>query len=137
MEHPDRKERRMSKLISCEKAYEVLTDYYHHKTDAQHEALREALELVPPTEPERKTGHWDYDGYCSECGGDPMDFIDTMGATYDAYIETPMPYCPHCGAKMEGKVDILDYIHKPIKERLKDREALLAKRSALERGKDE
>ena len=71
----------------------------------------------PSIQPEQKKGHWDEDGCCSECGGDPMDFIDS----YDAYIETPMLYCPRCGAKMEI-VDALDYIHKPIKERLMERE---------------
>lgn len=34
-------------LISREKAYKVLTEYYHHKTEMQHKALREALNMVP------------------------------------------------------------------------------------------
>ena len=34
-------------LISRDATYQVLTDYYHHKTDAQHEALREAIGRVP------------------------------------------------------------------------------------------
>lgn len=34
-------------LISKEKAYEVLTEYYHHRTEMQHKALREALDMVP------------------------------------------------------------------------------------------
>lgn len=33
--------------ISKLDAYEVLSDYYHHRTEAQHEALREALSRVP------------------------------------------------------------------------------------------
>lgn len=37
----------MSDLISREKAYEVLTEYYHHTTELQHKALREALDMVP------------------------------------------------------------------------------------------
>lgn len=37
-------------LISREKAYEVLSEYYHHKTELQHKALREALDRVPPVE---------------------------------------------------------------------------------------
>ena len=37
----------MSDLISKEKAYKVLTEYYHHKTEMQHKALREALDMVP------------------------------------------------------------------------------------------
>lgn len=33
--------------IEREAAYNALTDYYHHRTDTQHEALREALSRVP------------------------------------------------------------------------------------------
>ena len=44
----------MSYLISRQKAYEVLTEYYHHNTKVQHDALREALDRVPSAEPERK-----------------------------------------------------------------------------------
>lgn len=36
----------MSKLIDEQAAYDVLTDYYHHSTDTQHAALREALGRV-------------------------------------------------------------------------------------------
>ena len=34
------------RLIDTDAAYAVLTDYYHHSTDTQHAALREALERV-------------------------------------------------------------------------------------------
>lgn len=37
----------MSDTISRKAAYEVLTEYYHHKTELQHKALREALDRVP------------------------------------------------------------------------------------------
>ena len=50
-------------------------------------------------------GYWvgsDGSYVCSECGGDPIDFIETMSASSDAYMETPMSYCPHCGTKMNG-----------------------------------
>ena len=36
----------MGKLIDTDAAYAVLTDYYHHTTDTQHAALREALGRV-------------------------------------------------------------------------------------------
>lgn len=35
------------RLIDAEEAYKVLTDYYHHKTEIQHKALKEAIERVP------------------------------------------------------------------------------------------
>ena len=34
------------RLINEQTAYDVLTDYYHHSTDTQHAALREALGRV-------------------------------------------------------------------------------------------
>lgn len=37
----------MGKLIDIDEAYKVLTDYYHHRTEIQHKALKEAMERVP------------------------------------------------------------------------------------------
>lgn len=37
----------MSDYIKREDAYEVLTNLYHHQTETQHRALREALDRVP------------------------------------------------------------------------------------------
>ena len=92
----------MKDLISRQAAYEALSEYYHHKTEMQHKALREALGMVPSAQPERKKGRWvrieDENGdflcwECSECG--------------DRYV---MPYhrasyCPNCGAEMRGEED--------------------------------
>lgn len=36
----------MGRMINTDAAYAVLTDYYHHTTDIQHAALREALGRV-------------------------------------------------------------------------------------------
>ena len=41
-----------SDTISRQAAYETLTEYYHHTTEIQHKALREALERVPSAQPE-------------------------------------------------------------------------------------
>ena len=35
------------RLIDADEAYKVLTDYYHHRTEIQHKALKEAIERVP------------------------------------------------------------------------------------------
>ena len=35
------------RLIEAEEVYKVLTDYYHHKTEIQHKALKEAIGRVP------------------------------------------------------------------------------------------
>ena len=37
----------MSEYIDREAAYEVLTEYYHHSTEFQHLALKDALARVP------------------------------------------------------------------------------------------
>lgn len=42
----------MDDLISRQAAYEVLSEYYHHRTDVQHEGLREALGRVPSAQPD-------------------------------------------------------------------------------------
>ena len=42
------------RLIDRQAAYEALTDYYHHRTEAQHKALRDALSRVPDAEPEQQ-----------------------------------------------------------------------------------
>lgn len=41
----------MDDLISRQAAYEFLSDYYHHRTEMQHKALREALDRVPSAQP--------------------------------------------------------------------------------------
>lgn len=38
----------MNDLISRQTAYDTLTEYYHHKTEIQHQSLKEALSRVPP-----------------------------------------------------------------------------------------
>ena len=35
------------KLIEADEAFRVLSDYYHHRTETQADALREALDRVP------------------------------------------------------------------------------------------
>jgi len=37
----------MDDLISRQAAYATLSEYYHHRAEIQHEALREALDRVP------------------------------------------------------------------------------------------
>lgn len=37
----------MARLIDADEAYKVLTDNYHHRTELQHKALKEALSEVP------------------------------------------------------------------------------------------
>ena len=39
------------RLIDADEAYKIITEYYHHRTDMQHTALKEALDKVPTIEP--------------------------------------------------------------------------------------
>lgn len=41
----------MGDLISRKQAFEVLTEYYHQRTEIQHIALKEALDRVPDAVP--------------------------------------------------------------------------------------
>ena len=87
----------MDDLISRQAAFEVLSDYYHHRTKIQHEALREALDRVPSAQ---SNGMWveakPFIGkHCSACG-------------YEAYWDSDygqqlFDYCPYCGADMRER----------------------------------
>lgn len=47
-------------------------------------------------------GRW-LDGKCTVCGWEEPDIGTWDGYDAEAWIETP--YCPNCGAKMDGGVD--------------------------------
>ena len=93
----------MAEYIEREAAYDTLTGYYHHRTDTQHGALREALNRVPAADVVPvKHGRWGkadcftvgnkrYAAYqCSVCG-----------AMYQE-VEYGFSFCPNCGARMDG-----------------------------------
>ena len=61
------------------------------------EALTDILEQEPTI------GHWIGHGgsyICSCCRCDPLDFLEPEGLDGGSYMDVPMKYCPHCGAKM-------------------------------------
>lgn len=90
----------MGRMIDSQTAYDVLTDYYHHSTDAQHAALREALGRVESVDAVPVVhGRWINETFkawglvhhpykCDQCG---------------YHNEAPSDYCPDCGARMDGK----------------------------------
>ena len=93
----------MGKWINTDAAYAVLTDYYHHSTETQHAALREALGRVETVDAVPVVhGRWidiDSEMYtwkirCSKCGHER-----SMMSTGQIY---PM-YCEDCGTRMDGK----------------------------------
>ena len=60
------------RLIDADEAYKVLTDYYHHGTEIQHKALKEAIERVPTVDAVEvvrcKDCRWfENDGYHTNC----------------------------------------------------------------------
>ena len=90
-------------MSACEIAMEALSN-------AKDTMIR-IIKGLPAVQPELHEGHWiggDGSYICSECNGSPMDFIDTIGASFDAYVETPMNYCPNCGARMKGDTSEAD-----------------------------
>ena len=53
----------MPRLIDADEAYKVLTDYYHHKTEIQHKALKEAIGKVPTVDIDAITESHERTGY--------------------------------------------------------------------------
>ena len=105
----------MGRMIDTDAAYDVLTDYYHHSTDTQHAALREALGRVETVDAVRvKYGRWIPVDACSAFGGDestwmahgnPIAFYYCSECMNQAYVDEfgdslLTKFCPNCGADM-------------------------------------
>ena len=88
----------MSDLVDRDNVYKVLTDCYHHRTEVQHKALREALSKVPSAEPERK---WIPVSEClpAEDVDVLLQFPDNMGV---GYIEDGWWNIMTCNAMYSG-----------------------------------
>ena len=116
----------MGRLIDEQTAYDILTDYYHHSTDAQHAALKEALGRVDAVPV--KHGRWiPVDSYSAFGGdestwmshGNPIAFYYCSECKEQAYAGEDgesllTKYCPDCGARMDGKDG--DYAEGSIQE---------------------
>ena len=107
-------------LIDADEAYKVLTDYYHHKTEIQHKALKEAIERVPTvdidaiTESHERTGYdrGFRDGYAQATSevshghweGKPIAGYSTVRCSEcgEVFMENrgKWNFCPNCGAYM-------------------------------------
>lgn len=73
------------KLIDADKAFEVLSEYYHHKTDIQHDALREALDKVPEAVVRCDKCRWHYERGRDMVCGNSGDVVS--GNDYCSYWE--------------------------------------------------
>lgn len=54
------------RLIDADVVYKVLTDYYHHITETQHESLKEALSKVPTVDVELVQPIEEFE-WCHDC----------------------------------------------------------------------
>ena len=54
------------RLIDADVVYKVLTDYYHHRTETQHESLKEALSKVPTVDVELVQPIEEFE-WCHDC----------------------------------------------------------------------
>ena len=69
------------------------------------DAITDAIDELPSVEPERKTGHWEWDKrageyVCSECGCNPI----YEGTTPDVSEIDKYKFCRWCGAKMAVEI---------------------------------
>lgn len=109
----------MARYIDADKLLHSLPDDLPYKASVKRVLMQaDEADVV-----EVRHGEWIEDGYndipcaCSHCGAE-AHYISTFSETFDydydenlqpmgyeeerEYIKTP--YCPHCGAKMDGKV---------------------------------
>lgn len=94
------------RYLTDKDVYAVLTEVYHHRTDIQHKALKEAIDRVPTADVvERRRGKWIWMGdkgdsrfMCSICKW--KEAVPTrMG------VPNIWEYCPSCGAYMREDED--------------------------------
>lgn len=80
----------MPRYINADRARETATiDLIVHHLDRQPTA-----DVVPVVH-----GRW-LDGRCTNCAYEAPDFISYVGYELDDW--EPTPYCPNCGARMDG-----------------------------------
>lgn len=84
--------------ISRQVVKEQMIKYGFHAPDMTVTEFVEDMDMLPPVQPKRKTGHWirvgDNKLKCSECD------------CYTRYVEPN--YCSNCGAKMDGYCSLFE-----------------------------
>ena len=88
------------RLVDADEAYKVLTDYYHHRTEIQHDALKEAIERVPTVDAVEIVR-------CKDCKWYERKY-PWNGNSYEcSYLEAPMDdndFCSWGERKEDGKI---------------------------------
>ena len=72
-------------------------------TDRQHEIIDLLKQVKEVDAVEVVHGRWE-DGECTACGFDIRDMIDGE-SEFRSWVWECVPYCPNCGAKMDGDGD--------------------------------
>ena len=91
----------MGDFIDRQDVYEILTEYYHHHTDIQHDALREALSRVPSANPEQK--------WIPVTKALPRNETNVLVTVRDDSGDTPWEYTSTGWRTPDGKYWIVDY----------------------------
>ena len=92
----------MTDYISREAAYETLTEYYHHSTEFQHDALKEAIQRIHAADVRPVVrGKWEYEeqevGGANGGAGTIWGYRCPRCDTLNVYKSN---FCPNCGADM-------------------------------------
>ena len=63
-------------------------------------AIDDLMEIPPADVAPVRHGQWKCNKPCPVCGGDRFEGLDA-----DIWADWEPPYCPNCGAKMDGGAD--------------------------------
>ena len=98
----------MSRYIDADKLKEKLDSFilmdetpmnYNCGYDDCLTAVQDTLADIPTADAvEVRHGYWDINRNCSVCGVYKFEGLDA-----DVWADWDIDYCPHCGAKMDGK----------------------------------
>ena len=91
------------RLVDADEAYKVLTDYYHHGTEIQHKALKEAIGRVPSIDAVEVVRCKDCVN-CSECITDDGMYIYIRCLRNGATIYED-DFCSWGERRKDGKTD--------------------------------
>ena len=91
----------MDEYIKREYAVDAVVDVYYNTPDIDlsGEKLEAAILKIPPPDVEPvRHGRWECNKPCPVCGEDRFKGLDA-----DIWADWEPPYCPNCGAKMDGE----------------------------------
>ena len=91
----------MDEYIEREVAINVVCNILWKMNDLSTSVMAKALNSIPAADvaPVRH-GRWKCNQPCPVCGGDRFEGLDA-----DIWADWEPPYCPNCGAKMDGGED--------------------------------